>query len=262
MNKTILVVALAIAPLLLTDLAEAKPNKDNTQTSDIKPVKKKVRKKQPVKVEPDKNAFLKTCGILDFTCSTNFNLVTYTSSSEESTSEYWRKEAGIRAAQTTKPTQTPTKVAKKEKDCSWFSCEKGAYQEAKLWEGKQAQANRQELKALFVEGQVPPVDPVRIPWCAAFANAILNRQGYEGTKSLMARSFLHWGSKTNDPKVGDIVITKRGRGNTTGHVGFFEGYEEVDGIKYVKVFGGNTAKMVSTGWFPVTAVLGYRRGAA
>jgi uncharacterized protein (TIGR02594 family) len=142
-----------------------------------------------------------------------------------------------------------------------FCEEKTTYAEAKKWEGKNSRDknDRKELTMLFNESTIPPIDPGKLPWCAAFANAILNKLGHEGTNSLMARSFLHYGAPTKNPQVGDIVVTKRGRGNVAGHVGFFEGYEVVDGITYVKIFGGNTDKMVSTGWFPVTAVLGFRK---
>ena len=103
---------------------------------------------------------------------------------------------------------------------------------------------------------------MRIPWCAAFANAILNRSGYETTNSLMARSFLHWGTKTKDPRDGDIVVLKRGQSNATGHVGFFQGYEWFAGVQYVKVLGGNTDNAVQVGYFPISAVLGYRTAIA
>ena len=44
-----------------------------------------------------------------------------------------------------------------------------------------------------------------------------------------------------------------------GHVGFFEGYEWFEGVKYIKVYGGNTAKSVQVGYFPANQVLGYRK---
>ena len=168
------------------------------------------------------------------------------------------------------PTKKNTKVAKQSKTKqtvvaaapapSCWICEPKTLAEAKKWEGKDARKNKQELKALFAENSVPPIDPTRVPWCAAFANAILNRVGYETTNSLQARSFLAWGKAvTGDPHIGDVVVMRRGRNRYAGHVGFFEGYEVVDGITYVKIFGGNTDKMVSTGWFPVTAVLGFRK---
>ena len=107
-----------------------------------------------------------------------------------------------------------------------------------------------------------PVDPVRIPWCAGFVNAILARSGYETSGSLMARSFLNYGVVTKEPEIGDIVVTKRGSNQMAGHVGFFEGYEWFEGVKYIKVYGGNTAKSVQVGYFPVNKILGYRKPVA
>jgi len=266
MRKIILAALLAV-PFIFTGVANAAPNdKQTTEQTVKKPVKKKKVKKQKeaVKVEDKLNAFLRDCGL--FGCASP----TYTSfaapMTDENAGNYWAREyerEQIRKKQIAKiPTKQPP--AKKEKECTGLftvcNRDSGPYMEAKRWEGKTAMGNRQELKALLAEGNNnKPIDPARIPWCAAFANAILNRQGYETTGSLTARSFLSLTHKTKDPEVGDIVVTKRGRSSATGHVGFFEGFEEVDGVKYVKVFGGNTQKSVSTGWFPVTAVLGYRK---
>ena len=266
MRKIILAALLAV-PFIFTSVAYAEPvNKQTTEQTVKKPVKKKKVKKQKeaVKVEDKLNAFLKDCGL--FGCASP----TYTSfaapMSDENAGAYWAREYERDQIRKKQIAKAPVKQqpVKKEKECTglFVICDRGSgpYMEAKRWEGKTATGNRQELKALLTEGNNNiPVDPARIPWCAAFANAILNRQGYETTGSLTARSFLALNHKTKDPEIGDIVITKRGRSNATGHVGFFEGFEEVDGVKYVKVFGGNTQKAVSTGWFPVNAVLGYRK---
>jgi uncharacterized protein (TIGR02594 family) len=166
------------------------------------------------------------------------------------------------------PTKKNTKVAKQSKTnqtveaapaaSNCWVCEPKTLAEAKKWEGKDARKNKQELKSLFAENSVSPIDPTRVPWCAAFANAILNRIGYETTNSLQARSFLAWGKKTWNPNDGDIVVLARGRSKSTGHVGFFQGYETWNGTKYVKVLGGNTDHGVQIGYFPVSKVLGYR----
>jgi len=260
MRKIILAALLAV-PFIFTGVAYAAPkDKETTQQT----VKKKQTKpaKKAVKVEDKLNAFLRDCGI--FGCGST----TYSSFSapidDMSAGEYWAREYQRDEYRKKIAAKTPRPAPKKEeKTCGIFdSCNKSltVYEQAKRWEGKTATGNRQELKALLAEGNHNvPIDPNRIPWCAAFANAILNREGYSTTGSLTARSFLTLVHKTKDPEVGDIVITKRGRSSATGHVGFFEGFEEVDGVKYVKVFGGNTAKAVTTGWFPVTAVLGYRK---
>lgn len=265
MRKIILAALLAV-PFIFASVAYAEPvNKQTTEQTVKKPEKKKHKKnkkqKQAVKVEDKLNAFLKDCGL--FGCTTTVYSSFSAPIGDMSAGEYFAQEYANRKKQIAKATSpTPKQSVKKECIGLFTVCDRGSgpYMEAKRWEGKTATGNRQELKALLAEGNNNvPVDPARIPWCAAFANAILNRQGYETTGSLTARSFLALNHKTKDPEVGDIVITKRGRSNATGHVGFFEGFEEVDGVKYVKVFGGNTQKSVSTGWFPVNAVLGYRK---
>ena len=133
--------------------------------------------------------------------------------------------------------------------------------EAAKMEGLHARTNREEIKTYLKAGtnNNVPVDPVKTPWCAAFANAVLRRTGYEGTDSLMARSFLSYGIKTKNPQEGDIVVLKRGKGNITGHVGFFNGYEWEGNQLYVKVLGGNQNKSVTVAYFPVNYVLDYRR---
>jgi uncharacterized protein (TIGR02594 family) len=282
MKKIILIVTLAIAPFAFANMAEAKPNKENIQHSQTVKKKKKIVKAKvttktitktvtPQKVAVENNAFLRDCGFFNFACNYDKNkkieVASNISSSEETNSQYWSKEwSSSKTLVASVPVKAPVNKPKEKtvivrRDCVTCESQIKTYEEAKKWEGKNSRdkQDRKELTMLFNDSSIPPIDPGRLPWCAAFANAILNRLGYEGTNSLMARSFLHYGSPTKQPKVGDIVITKRGNGSLAGHVGFFEGYEEVDGVKYVKIFGGNTDKMVSTGWFPVTAVLGFRK---
>ena len=131
--------------------------------------------------------------------------------------------------------------------------------EAKRWVGTEAKKNRKELKTLMAKAHAGPVDPVDVPWCAGFANAVLESTGFQGTRSLAARSFLNYGIRTKDPLEGDIVVLSRGRSNWTGHVGFFIGFEDYEGSRYVKVLGGNTNRAVDIGWFPMHRVLGYRK---
>lgn len=138
---------------------------------------------------------------------------------------------------------------------------KNIISEASKLEGLHARKDKEVIKKYLKasKSNEEPVDPTKIPWCAAFANAVLRRTGYEGTESHMARSFLSWGQKTNQPKEGDVVVLKRGRSNATGHVGFFSGYEWYGSQLYVKVLGGNQNKSVNIAYFPVNYVLGYRR---
>ena len=117
--------------------------------------------------------------------------------------------------------------------------------------------NRAELKELT------GVDPVRIEWCAAFANAILEESGIESNKdhkyALTARAFLQWGKTVNEPKMGDIVVFPRGNEGWQGHVGFFVKEQEIDGVLYYYILGGNQKNSVRVDLFRADRALGIRR---
>lgn len=81
------------------------------------------------------------------------------------------------------------------------------------------------------------IDPSVTPWCAAFVNGVLGIQGIKGTGSLAAKSFLNFGTETDNPRHGDIVIFDRG--GDKGHVGFFQGY---DANGNILVLGGNQGR--------------------
>ena len=93
-----------------------------------------------------------------------------------------------------------------------------------------------------------------VPWCAAFANAMLALAGLTGTKNLAARSFLSWGRKVGKPYKGCIVIFKRGKSAWQGHVGFVERVSAAS----VWCLGGNQGDAVNVRKFPRAKVLGFR----
>lgn len=130
---------------------------------------------------------------------------------------------------------------------------------AREWEGYNARKDRVDLKQFLSNGNDSAIDPLQIPWCAAFMNAVLKESGYEGTNSLMARSFLSYGTKVKTPEEGDIVVFKRGASPEAGHVAFFVGYEYINNKQYVKALGGNQKKSVTMALYPVERVLGIRR---
>lgn len=104
--------------------------------------------------------------------------------------------------------------------------------------------------------QFMDLDPRRMPWCAAFVNAVLATVGLDGSPNLMARSFLNVGVKVRKPVEGDIVVLTRGSNPASGHVGFYIG--ETPG--FVHVLGGNQAHgRVTITPYPKSKVLGYRR---
>ncbi len=133
---------------------------------------------------------------------------------------------------------------------------------AQNYVGLHARKNRQTVKAIISKPFDRPIDPVRIPWCAAFANAILRENNMATTDSLMARSFLNYGLVAKRPEEGDIVVLKRGRSNITGHVGFYVNTVTRNGKQYVAVLGGNQGKAINIAYYPENRVLGYRRPVA
>jgi uncharacterized protein (TIGR02594 family) len=96
------------------------------------------------------------------------------------------------------------------------------------------------------------------PWCAGYANAMLEESGIRGTRSGMAKSFLQWGRKLSAPIHGCIVVLHRPPNPSSGHVGFFDKFVTRDGKQYVRVLGGNQGNKVSYALFPVDRVAGYR----
>ena len=117
--------------------------------------------------------------------------------------------------------------------------------EAEKHIGLHANKDRNKLQSMI------HVDPVVTPWCAAFVNTILEKIGVKGTGSLTAMSFASYGKVTNEPKKGDIVVMRT-------HVGFFDSYEYIHGVKYVRVLGGNQARMVKVAHYPAKRVVSYR----
>src|SRR3954467_3701675 len=107
----------------------------------------------------------------------------------------------------------------------------------------------------FVHNGGQNLNPVTTAWCAAFVNAALNQSGLPGSGSMMARSFLNYGTPVDKPEVGDIAVFARGRA-PQGHVGFYQGIGP-DGR--IQVLGGNQGDRVSVGSFDQGSLLGYRR---
>ena len=90
-------------------------------------------------------------------------------------------------------------------------------------------------------------------WCADFMNMVLRKAGGKGTHSRAARSFLSFGKKIDGPRVGAIVIFRRG-GPQNGHVGIVRG---TDGKGNPIVISGNSGNTVRQSMYPKERVLGY-----
>ena len=119
--------------------------------------------------------------------------------------------------------------------------------------------HRQEL--LYYTG----VDPVKIEWCAAFINSVLDESDLPTNREhkypLTARAFLDWGYSVNpdDIEPGDIVVFPRGNQGWQGHVGFYVKTVMVRDEEYYAILGGNQNNKVSIELYPARKALGIRR---
>ena len=92
-----------------------------------------------------------------------------------------------------------------------------------------------------------------VPWCAAFVGAMLRRAGYKSSGSLMARSYLQWGTAITGPRKGAVVVLERGQA-PAGHVAFVDDWSPT----VIKCLGGNQGDAVSISNYARSRVLGYR----
>ena len=144
----------------------------------------------------------------------------------------------------------------------WQSKNVGYLAKAESTIGLNAKSDRQLLTKKLSEANGTKVDPVRIPWCAAWMNMVLDESGMQTTGSLMARSFLAWGKPVaGEPKIGDVVVMRRGRNKSAGHVGFFYSFVDINGSKMVAVLGGNQGKEVRISYYPISKIIAYRTAA-
>jgi uncharacterized protein (TIGR02594 family) len=90
-------------------------------------------------------------------------------------------------------------------------------------------------------------------WCADFMNFVLKQAGAKGTQSRAARSFLQYGKKLDEPRVGAIAILYR-KGPNNGHVGVVRG---TDGKGNPILVSGNHGPTVMESVYPKERVLAY-----
>ena len=93
------------------------------------------------------------------------------------------------------------------------------------------------------------------PWCGAFITWCAARCGITPPPlPAVARSWLSVGQPATDPKLGDIVVLKRGQ-QWQGHVGLFIRRQ----LNEVLVLGGNQSDRVGLGSYPFESIIGFRR---
>jgi len=127
--------------------------------------------------------------------------------------------------------------------------------------GLQERQNRTEIRELV------GVDPVRTEWCAAFVNAVLEKDSIPNLNDqtkyppLMARSFLYWGDRVEraDIQRGDVVVFPRGNEGWKGHVGFYVETQVHEEKEYWVILGGNQQNQVRYDLYRPSKAIGIRR---
>lgn len=114
--------------------------------------------------------------------------------------------------------------------------------------------HEKEILKFFTDAGHPEIRNDETAWCAAFINAVLKRTGYKGTQRLDARSFQNFGQKLSEPRIGCIVVFKRGNSSWQGHVAFYLGETPT----HIRVLGGNQNNSVSIANYPKKDLLAYR----
>lgn len=115
-------------------------------------------------------------------------------------------------------------------------------------------AHNPRVVAYYREAGHAEVARDEVPWCAAFAGAMLMRAGIAPSGSLMARSYLSWGAPLDNGQLGALVVLERGSDPSAGHIGFWVGQS----AGRVFLLGGNQSDAVSVAAYEIARVLAYR----
>jgi uncharacterized protein (TIGR02594 family) len=110
------------------------------------------------------------------------------------------------------------------------------------------------IAAYFRDAGHPEIESDDVAWCAAFVGAMMQRGGHKPTGSLMARSYLNWGQRIEEPRVGAVCVLPRTGDPNSGHVGFVVAWTDTT----VSLLGGNQSNRVSVQEFQRERVLAYR----
>ena len=123
--------------------------------------------------------------------------------------------------------------------------------------GKDASQMKEEI---MQSGATGIVDPTQQPWCAAYVNSQLKRQGIQGSGSALADSFENWGAPVDKSniKYGDVIVGDYG-GGSRSHVMFAAGSPK-DGA--VEIIGGNQSGKVTRGSIALNKIDYVRRAGA
>ena len=94
-----------------------------------------------------------------------------------------------------------------------------------------------------------------IAWCSGFACWNLEEAGFRSTRKPNAQSFLNDSNfiKIDKPRLGCIVVFKRGTEPWMGHVGFYMDMHK----RYIRLLGGNQSNRAGISNYKEDTVMGY-----
>lgn len=128
-----------------------------------------------------------------------------------------------------------------------------AWAEVGQREGPGSSDNARVL-ALYRDAGHPEVEHDEVAWCAAFVGASLERAGIACTRSLLARSYLAWGTPLAIGRLGAVAVFSRGGDASAGHVAFFLDQDAT----HIHVLGGNQNDAVGVAAIAKERLLGLR----
>lgn len=115
-------------------------------------------------------------------------------------------------------------------------------------------AHNPRISAFFRDAGHPDILADETAWCAAFVGACLERTGYRGSRSLLARSYLGWGEPVERFQLGSVAVLTRGSNPAEGHVGFLIGVTD----DKLLLLGGNQSDAVTVEAYDRSRLLGLR----
>lgn len=126
---------------------------------------------------------------------------------------------------------------------------------ARQFVGMNETTHRETLAAFMTKAGGQKIDPKLIPWCAAFVDSVLAASGRQSMGTLRAADYLRYGTATDQPTQGDVVVFKSLVRGSSGHLGFVVGIEN-GRVRYV---AGNDENGVKEDTLPLSSVAGFRR---
>ena len=105
--------------------------------------------------------------------------------------------------------------------------------------------------------EVDPSVNYRVAWCAAAVGHFLRIAGYQGSGSLAAVSYLHWGVDIDEAIPGCVCVFKGlpGAGPNDHHVTFMDDDQDDTDDDHIACIGGNQNRMIKRSIYPLSCIM-------